>query len=178
MFLPDYLQKGFQNAYVVEEDSIIHLVKESSVIYEAEPEKQEQSLFTPLNLFWLLFIVFALKTFFDFRRYKISFAADVVLFALVGLAGVALSHISFFSDHHAACNYNLLWAIPTHLIFAALLPFPKKPKWVKYYFLTSAIITSIAFVGGCTFIPQEFNLAFYPIMLVLVMRGWVVYKRA
>lgn len=174
MFLPDYLQKGFQNAYVVEGDSIVHLVKESAVIYEAEPEKQEQSLFTPLNLFWLLFILFALKTFFDFRRNNISFAADVVLFALVGLAGIVIAYISFFSDHHASQNYNLLWAIPTHLIFSALLPFLKKLKWVKYSLLASAIITSIAFIGGFTFIPQKFNLAFYPIMLTLAMRCLVV----
>ena len=178
MFLPDYLQKGFQNAHVVEGDSIVQLVKESAVIYEAEPEKQEQTLFTPLNLFWFLFILFGLKTFFDFRRDNISFAADIILFALVGLAGIVIAYISFFSDHHAARNYNLLWAIPTHLIFAALLPFSKKLKWVKYYFLGSAVITSIAFIGGFTFIPQKFNFAFYPIMLVLVMRSWVFYKKS
>lgn len=177
MFLPDYLQKGFQHAHVVEGDSIVRLVKEPTIVYEAEPEKQEQSLFTPLNLFWLLFFLFALKTFFDFRKNNISFAADVILFALVGLAGIVIAYISFFSDHHAARNYNLLWAIPTHLIFAFLLTFSKKLKWVRYYFLVSAIITSIALVGGFTFIPQQFNLAFYPIMLALVMRSWVVWKK-
>lgn len=178
MFLPDYLQKGFENAHIIEGDSVVYLLKEPTVIYEAVPERQARSLFTPLNLFGLLFIVFGVKTFFDFRRNKLSFAADSVLFALVGLGGIAIAYISFFSDHHAARNYNLLWAIPTHLIFAGLLPFLKKLKWVKYYFLASAIITSIAFIGGFTFIPQKFNFAFYPIMLVLVMRSWGIWKKS
>lgn len=177
MFLPDYLQKGFQNAHVVEGDSIIRLVKESAVIYTAEPEQPEKSIFIPTYIFGLLFLLFLLKTVLEFRKDKFSFAADIVLFALVGLAGIVIAYISFFSDHHAARNYNLLWAIPTHLIFAALLPFSKKLKWVKYYFLASAIITLIAFIGGFTFIPQKFNLAFYPIMLVLVMRSWIVFKK-
>jgi len=177
MFLPDYLRQGFQHAKIVEGDSSTPLTKESATIYNAEQEKTEQKYFAPIYIFWLLFLSFLLKTVFDFRKAKISFAADIVLFALVGLAGIVIAYISFFSDHHAARNYNLLWAIPTHLIFAALLPFSKKLKWVKNYFFVSAIITSIAFIGGFTFIPQQFNAAFYPIMFVLMMRSWVIYKK-
>lgn len=177
MFLPDYLQKGFQNARITTGDSSVRLVKDSSVIYAAEPEKQEQSFFTPLSIFWLLFVLFLLKTVFDFRRKKFSVAADVILFALVGLAGIVIAYISFFSDHHAAKNYNLLWAIPTHVVFAALLPLSKKLNWVKYYFLATAIVTAILFLGGLTFLPQQFHTAFYPIMLTLIMRSAVIFRR-
>lgn len=177
MFLPDFLQKEFQHATMRGSANPVPVIKETNVIFQAETPKRELQFFTPLTFFWLLFLLYSVKTAVDLRKEKISFAPDVPMFVIIGLMGIIIAYISFFSDHHAARNYNLLWAIPTHLLFALLLPFVKKLQWVKYYFLASAIITGIALIGGLTFLPQQYNAAFYPLMLMLIMRSWVVYKK-
>lgn len=178
MFLPDFLQKEFQHAQIWGYTYPLPVIEKTNVIYQAEVPKKELQFFTPLTFFWLLFLLYSVKTAVDLRKEKISFAPDVPMFVIIGLMGIIIAYISFFSDHHAARNYNLLWAIPTHLLFALLLPFIKKLQWVKYYFLVSAIITGIALIGGLTFIPQQYNAAFYPLMLMLIMRSWVVYRKA
>lgn len=178
MFLPDFLRKEVLHGTIMQDGVAKPLVAESVNIFTARQEEPEKSFFTPLVLFWTICFLFAIKTAIDLRRGKVSLKVfDVIFFAIVGLVGMAIAHISFFSDHHAARNYNLLWAIPTHFIFAFLLPFSKKWNWVKYYFLAAAIITSIAFIGGATFIPQQYNTAFYPLMLTLIMRSGVISLR-
>lgn len=178
MFLPDYLQKGFEHARFSEGNPPAAVVKSSRVIYTAEPEAPEKFFYTPLVICWSLFFIFLLKTTVDFRKQKISFIAlDILLFAVIGIVGVLIAYISFFSDHHAARNYNLLWAVPAHLPAALLLPFSRRFTWLKNYFLLAVILAAIAFIGGFTILPQKFNAAFYPVMLTIGMRGWMIWKK-
>jgi hypothetical protein len=151
MFLPDFLQQEFQHARIVTDTSSVPLVRETIVLLDIAPEEQKPGLFTPFNLFWLCFTLFFVLTLFQLPKKEVTFAFDVAWFALIGLTGI--------------------------LIFSFLLPFAKKLRWVRYYFLASLVVTSIAFVGGLTFIPQQFNTAFYPIMLVLMMRSWLISRK-
>ncbi len=176
MFLPDFLQSGFKNAKIRTGDSLLPLVKNSTVVFKAESEETRKSFFTPAVIFCFPFFLFLLKTFFDFRKQKISFAADVIFFFMVGLTGVLLAYISFFSDHHAKGNYNLLWAMPAHLPFALLLPF-KKMKWVRFYFLAAAILAVGVLAGGFTFLPQQMHGAIIPLILTVAMRAFVISRK-
>jgi len=174
MFLPDFLQTGFQHAKIPAGDSFIPLVRESKTMFKAYPEEEENSLFTPVNLFWMLFFLFLLKTVVDGRKEKISLIPDIIFFLLLGLTGILVAYISFFSDHHAKGNINLLWAMPLHLPFALLLPW-RRLAFVRFYFLIAAILAITAWLGGLTFLPQAMHQAVIPLILIIAMRGTVIF---
>ncbi len=176
MFLPDYLQAGFRNARILDGDSSIPLIKNSNVIFKAGPEEIPKSLLTPVSVFWCVFLIFTAITIFDLRRGKVSIAPDMLFFFIIGLTGCVVAYISFFSDHHAGGNYNLLWAMPTHLIFALLLPF-KNLKRVRFYFLLAAALAVAAWSGGLTIFPQQMHFALIPLILTIAMRGVLIYKK-
>jgi len=176
MFLPDYLQAGFKNAHIMEGDSTIPLIKSSNVIFKAEPEEIPKSFLTPANVFWFVFLIFFAITIFDLRRGKVSMIPDMLFFFITGLTGFVVAYISFFSDHHAKGNFNLLWAMPTHLIFGLLLPF-KRLKWVNLYFLLAAVLAIAAWLGGLTILPQEMHFALLPLILTIAMRGALIYAK-
>ncbi len=178
MFLPDFLQSAFQNAYLPEADSMIPLIKESRTIYTAIPENETKGFLTPSILFWCIFIFFLALTCINLSKKKYSVLPDVILFFLIGLMGVIIAQISFFSDHHAARNYNLLWALPTHLLFALLLPFKKLKLLHRYYSFITIAITTFAIAGSLSFFPQQIHVAAYPLMLTLLLRSGMIFKHS
>ncbi|HXH17773.1 MAG TPA: DUF4105 domain-containing protein [Chitinophagales bacterium] len=175
MFLPDFLQAAFQHAKISAGGSVIPLVKNSTVIFKAQPEEIQKSLFTPLNIFWLAFFLFLLKTVLDIRKKKFSAAPDLIFFLMTGITGILIAYIAFFSNHHARGNFNLLWALPTHALFALLLPF-KRGKPVRFYFLIASVMAIIAFAGGICFFPQKMHGAVVPLILIIAMRGAVLFR--
>jgi len=72
---------------------------------------------------------------------------------------------------HAMCkyNYNLLWALPTHLVMSFFTRSNK--RWVKKYFAVSAVLGVLLLVSWF-FLPQELNNAFLPILLLLIYRSY------
>lgn len=175
MFLPDFLKSGFQHAKITVGDSVIPLIKSSKVIFKAGPEEVQTGFFPPAIVFWMLFFAYSAITLFDLRRKKITIIADMPLFAVAGLVGIILTYISFFSDHHAKGNYNLLWALPTHLVFALLLPV-KGLKLVRTYSLIAAVLAVAVLFGGITVLPQQMHFAIIPVILTLAMRAAFIYK--
>jgi hypothetical protein len=101
----------------------------------------------------------------------------MLLFGVVGLAGCVIVFLVFFSVHPAVSpNWNLLWAQPLHLIFAFILPFKALQNRLKYYHYANAFVllsTLIFYV----FIPQNFNPAFFPLILCLLLRSVVLARR-
>jgi len=67
-------------------------------------------------------------------------------------------------------NYNLLWVQPLDLLFVLLLPFKKLYKILSYYQLLNALAIVVA-LAGFIFLPQHFNIAFLPLMLLLLIRA-------
>ena len=77
------------------------------------------------------------------------------------------------NDHEAsAYNLNILWAIPTHII--AVFAFIRQPRWLKYYFLLTAI-SQLLLLGGWFFLPQQMNPALLPMVLALMIRAYLQY---
>jgi uncharacterized protein DUF4105 len=95
---------------------------------------------------------------------------SALYFTIYGSAGVFVCFISFWSRHWVVReNYNQLWLIPTHLLLGIALFFGK-PKIVVWY-LRFAFVAAAAFVAFSTFLPQKFEPAVYPLVILLAWRS-------
>jgi len=174
MFLPDYLESGFDHASIKHSSGKVNLVKETIKVYESRDEDSTASLFHPLFVFSFIAIAAAALMIYDLKRKKLSTWFDIIIFGTVGLLGVALLLLWFATDHKAAANnLNIMWALPTHII--ATFAFIKQPKWLMKYFLGVAFITGSLLIAWPIF-PQKLNNSLIPLVLTLGMRAFTQYK--
>ena len=170
MFLPDYLMKGFDSALTKEAP----LVQSKEMILPSTPSASlEPAWLRPLGAGFLLLGLGVILSFTKTRwAAKILPAFDRIFFFLLGATGLLLLFMWFGTDH-ALCanNYNLLWAMPTHLPISFLLS-SKKP-FVQRYFLVCTGIYLILLLAWA-FLPQGMNPAFLPIA---ALAGWRCYER-
>jgi hypothetical protein len=169
MFLPDYLEKGldssrFSEMPLVEQKIPLFIKKEN-------PELNNFSFNTPGIIFSILLIVLVGLSFLSFKGSSTILAfTDFLLFLMTGLVGVLLVFMWTGTDHQiCGNNYNLLWAIPTHLFAAFLIR--KKGQFAKKYFQFTAIL-SIILLLSWYLLPQQLNPGFIPIVILLGWRSW------
>jgi hypothetical protein len=173
MFLPDYLLKGFDSALV---DGHPLVLSKQNILELPSPAK-DSSFFTPGLVFsFLLVIVLALS----FIRQGWVAATlsifDFLFFFVLGMAGLLLLFMWFGTDH-TVCrnNYNLLWALPSHLVMAFFVH--SRKGWVRKYFNIVFWIT-IGLAAAWFFLPQQMNNALIPILLLIIFRSWQISNRS
>jgi uncharacterized membrane protein len=184
MFLPDYLMQGFAETRINNQvaDSLQKtsgpqpFVKKTNQVFKASGAPVADTFMTPLLVFWFIFMLVAAFTFFQVKNKRFSNTLDIVLFSLVGLLGWVLLFLWLGTDHKAfADNLNVFWAIPLHLPVALLLFKKEKPKFLKLYFLATALLLVLIAITW-KFLPQEFHPAVYPLVLTLALRAWFISK--
>lgn len=173
MFLPNVLSESFQNAsFIVANSEKKPFVKVAQWINPPQQLFTAEHWFTPIIMnsliaLFLLSIIFIKNT-------SIQLSADILLFGITGLLGLLFLLLWFATDHKATVwNFNLLWALPNNL---AALFYLKNNSKGKIYFLFVAFLNSLLLVFGWL-LPQDLNLAVYPIILVLAVRSFIIYKR-
>ena len=176
MYLPDYVHNAFQNASITENKTTTPLVlKESQLL--RYPEKQiDIQWYNPFSVFSLLLLLTILVTFRDQKRNIRSKWLDFTLFFGTGVLGIIICFLWFFTDHYTAPNnFNLLWAFVLNFFVAFILLKSRIPSWTSKYLLFylfllfGAIITS--FIG-----LQQFSNAVFPIMAMLFLRTFYIYR--
>jgi hypothetical protein len=172
MFLPDYLMTAFDSSAL----NTYPLVAEKKILLNEFEAYKTKSRITPLLVFGILFfIITALSIFLD-KRGNIFFTVfDFLLFFLSGLIGVLLLYMWFATDH-AMCknNFNLLWALPFHLLSAFLLF--KKKTGVKNYF-RFIFFYSLALLIIWFLLPQQLNTALLPVTGIIAVRCFFISKK-
>jgi hypothetical protein len=176
MFLPDYLESCFDHVFINVDGTFSSIIREKTVIFQSLPEEEKGSWFHPWTVFGFL-LVFALAlSVFDVRRGKLSTGFDVTLLWVTGLLGAFLLFLWFGTDHHAcAKNYNLLWALPTHVYAGILLLKKNKPAWLPYYFLATAGICLLLLLSW-PILPQFLNYFLIPFVATLLVRSVTLFK--
>ena len=176
-FLPDYLSRGFAHATI----NGSPLCNEKMVILQMTKSTEAKSLdqeITPTIVFSVLAFLICLLTIWELRSKKHIYWFDCIWFFIVGLLGIHFLVLGGFTEHTTTqWNLNLLWAWPTHLVVALMLPFMKKKKWLASYFLVSAI-SSLIVVFGWKLMPQHFLLANIFIAAISALRSYTIYKAA
>ena len=177
-FLPTYMEQAFANATIVENGVSRPLVKQSRVLLEYPKENAQQSLLNPSVVFWLLAVVFAALTLYGFKKGKLMKGLDVALFGTVGILGIVVTFLWFFTDHSAtAWNWNILWAFPGHLVLVWGLVARPNANWISSYLLFvlgATVVVLLLWMFGL----QSFSPALVPILLLLLLRAnFLFYNR-
>jgi len=176
MLIPDYIQEIFAEAKLKSGEKITPLVDKTQIIFEESKNVKEKNiLFSPTLVFWLLFIVISLITYFDFRKNRLSYWIDIPFFIIIGLLGLLLSFQWFATEHTVmGNNLNLIWAIPFHFPISFFLFRKRKTKLISYYFLVSGIISALLILTW-VIIPQKLHISLIPVVLTLAIRGLNIY---
>lgn len=172
MFLPDYLKKGFDSAYV----SARPLVNTTKPVLQMPSPLNTGSWFRPAVIFFLLLGAVAALQWTKAKWLQASLRTfDFLFFLILGLAGLLLLFMWFGTDHNTTQNnYNLLWALPTHVVMAFLLH--RSKDWVRLYF-RAVFWLSVALLCTWFFLPQQMNSALIPVLLLILFRSWYLSKR-
>ena len=170
MFLPGYLLKGIDSA--AKQPDIL----QEKILLNKGTALQEPFHDVPLVLFSILAaIIGILSCLKNTLAGKILRLTDLILFLLTGLTGCFLLFMWFGTDHKAcSANYNLLWAMPTHLIAAFFVW--KRPAWIRGYFLACFVLYLLLLVF-LKWIPQDLNEGLYPLIVMLGIRSLLLFNK-
>ncbi len=173
MFLPDYLLKGFDKASVSDSATVVSqpLASPPQTILQMPLPLNKGSLFRPTIVFSLLLLLILSLSFVKTRwAFNVLQVFDFIFYFALGLAGLVLLFMWFGTDH-VVCrnNFNLIWAMPTHVVMAFFLH--KKREWVSKYYRVVFWITLLLALAWA-FLPQEMNHALLPVMALILLRSW------
>jgi len=176
MFLPFELYKAFDHATIIDQEEKEPFVLQNQMLISSVKIEQQRFSLPPLYLFYGLLIFMVIFTILE-MKYSIDLRpVDSFLFFLIGISGLILALLWFATDHIATKdNLNLFWAFPTHLIAPFLIYSRKHRKFSTYYFLFWSIFLTL-FIVGWNYIPQQFNQAIIPIVLLLILRSYRRYQ--
>ena len=176
MYLPDYVHKAFQKATITENKITTPLVLEESQLLRYTEKQIKIQWYNPFFVFSLLLLITIVVTFRDQKRNIRSKWLDFTLFFVTGVLGIIICFLWFFTDHYTAPNnFNLLWAFVLNFFVAFILLKSRIPSWISKYLLFylfllfGAIVTS--FIG-----LQQFSNAVFPIMALLFLRTFYIYR--
>ena len=105
---------------------------------------------------------------------------DAVFFGVLGVAGLAIVFLWFISLHQVTdANFNLAWALPTHLLLAGALWRGRVGRRTALYCALTAGLAVLLLLGMAVGIwPQELPAALTPLLLLIVLRaGWLGWAR-
>lgn len=167
MFLPDYLMQGIDKT----SNHGQPLVKrELKLLHNGQPPASAP-LFSPMVVFSILLVLVALMSVYNVGPFiRLIKIFDVLFFFILGLLGLLLLTLWMIRvDDVCRNNYNLIWALPTHLPMAFLMH--RKKEWIKKYFRFVFILTLLLSVTWF-FIPQNLNIAVAPLLLIIITRSY------
>jgi hypothetical protein len=167
MFLPDYLMKGFDSATANNHP----LVSQKQVVLPVATVEQTSPWFTPVVFFSALLVIVILLSFSkSMWAQRTLNVFDCIFFLFVGLFGVLIVTLwAIRVDTVCRNNFNVLWALPTHLPIAFVVYL--KRKWIRQYFRIVLILAALLILFRL-FIPQQFNIAVVPILGIIIVRSY------
>jgi len=170
MFLPDYLMRSMAEAKVLRDGGPESFVMPSTTLFKAAPIQPGFGVTSPVVVVNLLLLIVAGLTFVELRRKKRMIGLDFMVFFSVGFAGLILSFLCFISVLEATgWNLNLIWALPTHIVFAFLWLVPSlRPRLEVYLKFTTVVL--LLFLLTMAFLPQTFHWLVVPICLMILLR--------
>jgi hypothetical protein len=170
MFLPDYLMKGMDKAKV---DGRPLVSKTITILPAAALSGESKTALAPVMFFAILLLtITALSVMNKDSFNRALYIFDVIFFLFLGLLGTLLLTLWIIRvDDVCRNNYNLLWAIPTHLIVAPALLVNARRIWLRKYFRIVTMLTGLALVCWF-FLPQQLNPAIAPILGLILVRSF------
>lgn len=178
-FLPQILETVIGNSHIIKNGKKQKLVTETKILYEPKTPKVFKDTFFTSDLIIVLFlIIILLITGFEILKKKHFFLFDAMLFFIFGLIGLTFVILWILwgttGQSTLINNFDVIWAIPTHIIIAFFLIKTKRKTLLKYYFLTTSIIIGL-FIPLHGLLPQVFDFDVILLSIVLFARSSSIY---
>lgn len=167
-FLPDNLMSALDSSHNVK------MVQSGKELFVAQ-KNNGGTWFSPTLFFLLLLLLYVLCSLPSSEFFKnVMIFLDMLLFFITGLLGIILIFMWVGTDHSMTKNnYNLIWALPTHILMAFFVRSSK--TFAKKYFTFNAIL-SILLLICWYFLPQQFNYSLIPFVILLAFRSIAIVK--
>lgn len=177
MYLPDYLYEGFEVAEIWRLGNWEQGIRAEQIILESRPIDYPMPWFTPTMAFSILLLFGIILYVLQLKKGILFTWFDFILFFFVGFVGLLLFLLWVATDHSAAANnFNILWALPTH-IFVAFALLRKKTSRKLNWYLALLIPFSLIAITFWKVIPQDLNEGFIPIVFLIVVRSLAIISR-
>ncbi len=176
-FLPIRLEALLDGAWVEDQYGRRPLVLVSdTLIWSARPAFPERTFPWPLLLTGLILVLGLASLKRSSMGHKLIPTFDRVLFGVLGAVGIVLLYMATMTAHQVTgSNFNLLWALPTHLIAVWYLP-RARPQVAGGYLLLTALLAVVALTGGWL-MPQPVPVAAVPLIILVMVRSAVLGRR-
>jgi hypothetical protein len=168
MFLPVDMQKGLSELEIRREKGIIPLLQNPQRVLDFEPPVIQRNIFTsPATVFTFLLILIIILSNLTGKKLLINIM-DLVIFLILTVLAAMMVFFNFFTDHlQMKWNLNILWLNPVIILcFIALLTGKAGTIWFRIVFFTSVLFLILQFI-----LPQAFNFAIFPILIILIVRS-------
>lgn len=166
MFLPIDMMEGLSSTVLHSEASESPLLEKSELVLDFEPPVME-SIPTPFLIFSIIFLGMLMVSLFV-KSIPVINIIDIIIYFTFSLISILLVFFNFFSEHgQLKMNFNLVWLNPLILLCLISLVLNRKDEML---FRLVFYITAL-FIAVHLFIPQEFNIANYPLILILLLRS-------
>lgn len=176
MFAPVYLMEFFRSAEITTgKGEVQPLVSHERWLLRPVDFVNSNTdwllVFTPQVSFWILFIVVAGLSLYEWKRKSVFWGMDLLLFGAAGICGCLIVFLALFSEHPAVSpNYLLFIFHPLHLFaLPFLVYFVRKNRKPVYHLLNLAVLT--LFIVLFALIPQRIDLAIVPLAQCLYLRS-------
>jgi Domain of unknown function (DUF4105) len=170
MFLPLDMKQGLSETVIYRSDKMIPLLQNPEALLEFDEPRVKQRFFTsPAFIFTLIIIIILIITGLTKSR-KLINAIDITIFSVFSLLSVLMIFFNFFTDHQQMkWNLNIIWLNPFIMVCLLMLILNRAGTiWFRLVFFISA-----GFIIIHNVLPQAFNLSFYLLAFILLVRSSV-----
>lgn len=173
MFLPNFLSEYMEEANYTKTGIQQNLLTQKKLIldHQSSGELRKKSfLITPLILFSILaFLELLVFLFRDKFNQKFVRIYDYVWVVVLAISSIIMM-LMWFATEHVTCeqNWNLLWASPLYvpLLYLFWKSGSSFARWTRGIIFVNTLIALL----GWWIIPQQFHIAFIPIMIILLLK--------
>jgi hypothetical protein len=170
MFLPIDLKNELSKSLVYRDGKMIPLLQNPVILLDFDaPVIKPKLLFSPTFIFTLVItIILILGSLIKSR--KMIRVIDIIIYSVFSVLALLMIFFNFFTDHQQMqWNLNIIWLNPFIFVCLILLLINKTGTfWFRMLFIISVGFLVIHFI-----LPQQFEISFYLLTIILIIRSSV-----
>ena len=170
MFLPIDMKDELSESVIHRSGKMIPLLQNPEVLLDFNIHVIKQKFLTaPPAVFTLVIILILILTA-RVKSTKVIRLIDIIIYSVFSILSVMMVFFNFFTDHQQLkWNLNIIWLNPFILLCLITLILNKTGTlWFRVIFFISAAFLVLHF-----FLPQDFNIAFSLLTIILLIRSSV-----
>jgi hypothetical protein len=168
MFLPIDMMDELSEAVINRSGKMIPLLQNPVTLLDFNAPVVKQNFFTsPSFVFTLLMIVVIILSSL-IKNKNANRIMDLLIYSVFSILAVLMIFFNFFTDHEQMkWNLNILWLNPFILVCLIMLIINRRGVlWYRIVFYFSAAFAVLQFI-----LPQSFNIAIIPLILIILFRS-------